>query len=111
MCIFTRKKKEGSTDTSQLLSGANNYFTPLRTNMLKSDVVKICIDRVASQREKFKTRYLKTESDKTVTEKSGRLSFLLKHHPNPLMTPYNFVYKIITLLLLKDNVFIYPMFD
>ncbi|MFH1693070.1 MAG: phage portal protein [Bacillota bacterium] len=111
MGVFSRKKKEGSTDIFQLLSGTNNYFTPFGTNISKSDVVKICIDRVASQCAKLKPRYIKTESDKTVTEKSGKLSFLLRHHPNPLMTPYNFVYKIITLLLLNDNVFVYPMFD
>jgi HK97 family phage portal protein len=74
-------------------------------------VVKICIDRVASQCAKLRPRYIKTESDKTVTEKQGRLSFLLKHRPNPLMTPYDFVYKVITLLLLNDNAFVYPMFD
>jgi HK97 family phage portal protein len=74
-------------------------------------VVKICIDRVASQCAKLKPRYIKTESDKTVTEKQGRLSFLLKHKPNSLMTPYDFVYKVITLLLLNDNAFVYPMFD
>ena len=73
--------------------------------------MKICIDRVASQCAKLKPRYIKTEADKTVTEKQGRLSFLLKHKPNALMTPYDFVYKVITLLLLNDNAFVYPMFD
>jgi len=109
--IFTRKKKEGSTSTFQLLGSSNTYFTPFGSNISKSDVVKICIDRVASQCAKLKPRYIKTESDKTVTEKQGRLSFLLKHRPNPLMTPYDFVYKVITLLLLNDNAFVYPMFD
>ena len=111
MSIFSRKKKEGSTNTFQLLGQNNTFFTPFGSNISKSDVVKICIDRVASQCAKLKPRYIKTEADKTVTEKQGRLSFLLKHRPNPLMTPYDFVYKVITLLLLNDNAFVYPMFD
>ena len=111
MGIFKRKKKEGSASSFQLLGSTNPYFTPFGSNISKSDVVKICIDRVASQCAKLKPRYIKTESDKTVTEKQGRLSFLLKHRPNPLMTPYDFVYKVITLLLLNDNAFVYPMFD
>lgn len=111
MAFFIRKKKEGSTNAFQVLSNSNNFFTPFGTNISKSDVVKICIDRVASQCAKLKPRYIKTETDKTVTEKQGRLSFLLKHRPNPLMTPYDFVYKVITLLLLNDNAFVYPMFD
>lgn len=111
MAIFKRKKKEGSTNTFQLLSNNNSFFTPFGSNITKSDVVKICIDRVASQCAKLKPRYIKTEADKTVTEKQGRLSFLLKHKPNPYMTPYDFIYKVITLLLLNDNAFVYPMFD
>lgn len=111
MGIFTRKKKSGSTDTFQLVSSSNPIFTQFGTNISKSDVVKICIDRVASQCAKLKPRYIKTSDDKTVSEKSGRLSFLLKHRPNPLMTPYDFIYRLISLLLTNDNAFVYPMFD
>jgi HK97 family phage portal protein len=111
LAIFTRKKKTGSTEAFQVLSSFTNYLTPFGTNIYKSDVVKICIDRVASQCAKLKPRHIKNETDKTVTEKSGRLSFLLKHKPNHLMTPYEFFYKVISLLLLNDNAFVYPMFD
>ncbi|QLY40180.1 phage portal protein [Hujiaoplasma nucleasis] len=111
MLIFKRKKKTGSFDTIQLTSNLNKFYTPFGTNISKSDVVKICIDRVASQCAKLKPRYIKTENDKTVTEKKGRLSFLLKYKPNEIMTPYDFIYKTTTLLLLNDNAFIYPKFD
>ena len=111
MGIFTRKKKEGSTQIYSLVSNLNQLFIPFGENINKSDVVKICIDRVASQCAKLKPRYIKTLDDKTINEKGGRLSFLLKHKPNPIMTPFQFIYKSITLLLQNDNAFIYPMFD
>jgi HK97 family phage portal protein len=111
MALFKRKKKTGSFDALQLISNLNKFYTPFGSNISKSDVVKICIDRVASQCAKLKPRYIKNENDKTVTEKSGKLSFLLKYKPNEIMTPYDFIYKIITLLLLNDNAFIYPKFD
>ena len=111
MPIFKRKKKTGSFDALQLISNLNTFYTPFGNNISKSDVVKICIDRVASQCAKLKPRYIKTELDKTVTEKKGRLSFILKYKPNEVMTPYDFIYKTVSLLLLNDNVFIYPMFD
>ena len=69
MLLFKRKKREGSTNTFQLLNQNNTFFTPFGNNISKSDVVKICIDRVASQCAKLKPRYIKTEADKTVTEK------------------------------------------
>ncbi|MFH5880892.1 phage portal protein [Liberiplasma polymorphum] len=111
MGIFTRKKKTGSTDLFTLSSSSNSMFIPFGSNISKSDVVKICIDRVASQCAKLKPRYIKNAADNTITEKKGTIAFLLKHKPNPLMTPYQFIYKTVTLLLKNDNVFIYPMFD
>ncbi|MBI9008687.1 MAG: phage portal protein [Tenericutes bacterium] len=111
MVIFKRKSKTGSFDALQLISNLNAFYTPFGNNISNSDVVKICIDRVASQCAKLKPRFIKTENDKTVTEKKGRLSFLLKYKPNEIMTPYDFIYKTITLLLLNDNAFIYPKFD
>lgn len=111
MKLFTRKKKTGSTDIFTLSNNSNNLFIPFGSNISKSDVVKICIDRVASQCAKLKPRYIKNATDNTITEKKGTIAFLLKHKPNSLMTPYQFIYKTVTLLLKNDNVFIYPMFD
>jgi len=111
MKIFNRKNKTGSIDALQIINNTNTFYTPFGTNISKSDVVKICIDRVASQCAKLKPRYIKIENDKTVSEKSGKLSFLLKHKPNEIMTPYDFIYKVVTTLLFNDNAFIYPRFD
>jgi hypothetical protein len=57
MAIFNRKKKTGSFDALQLISNLNTFYTPFGTNISKSDVVKICIDRVASQCAKLKPRF------------------------------------------------------
>ena len=111
MAIFKRKKKQGSTESFKLVSDFNSPHVPFGSNISKSDVVKIAIDRIASQCAKLKPRYIKTLNDKTVTEKKGALSFILKHKPNEVMTPYQFIYKTITTLLMNDNAFIYPMFD
>lgn len=111
MAIFKRKKKQGSTESFKLVSDFNSPHVPFGSNISKSDVVKIAIDRIASQCAKLKARYIKTLNDKTVTEKKGALSFILQKKPNEVMTPYQFIYKVITTLLMNDNAFIYPMFD
>ena len=111
MAIFKRKKKQGSAGSFKLVNDINLPLTNFGTNISKSDVVKIAIDRIASQCAKLKPRYIKKANDKTVTEKSGKLSFILKHQPNEVMTPYQFIYMVITTLLMNDNAFIYPMFD
>ena len=111
MAIFKRKKKQGSAESFKFVNEINLPLTSFGNNISKSDVVKIAIDRIASQCAKLKPRYIKTANDKTVTEKSGKLSFILKHQPNEVMTPYQFIYMVITTLLMNDNAFIYPMFD
>ena len=111
MGIFTRKKKQGSAESFKFVNEINLPLTSFGNNISKSDVVKIAIDRIASQCAKLKPRYVKKANDKTVTEKSGKLSFILKHQPNEVMTPYQFIYMVITTLLMNDNAFIYPMFD
>ena len=111
MGIFKRKKKQGSAESFKFVNEINLPLTSFGNNISKSDVVKIAIDRIASQCAKLKPRYIKKANDKTVTEKSGKLSFILKHQPNEVMTPYQFIYMVITTLLMNDNAFIYPMFD
>lgn len=111
MGIFTRKKKAGSSETISLIQGLNSSFQTFGTNITKSDVVRICIDRVASQCAKLKPRYIKKLDNNTISEQVGKLTFILHHKPNPLMTPYQFIYKTISLLLINENAFIYPMYD
>jgi len=67
----------------------------------------ICI---ASHASKLKPRHIK-ESKTLVEEQKGSLSYLLKHQPNELMSPSDFIYKIVSLLYLNNNVFIYPKFN
>ena len=111
MAIFKRKKKQGSHEPFQLISQLNIPQVSFGTNISKSDVVKIAIDRIASQCAKLKPRHIKTENNRTVTDKLGKLSFILKHKPNEVMTPYQFIYKVITKLFIDDNAFVYPMFE
>lgn len=84
---------------------------PFGDNITKSDVVMICIDRVASQCAKLKGRYVKVDEKGVQTERKGELSFILKRKPNEVMTPSQFLYKVVSLLLLNNNAFIYPRYD
>ena len=112
MGIFSRKKKmvEPVNDFRMV----NEYKIPLipfGDNIMKSDVVMICVDRVASQCAKLKGRHIKVDEKGVQSEKSNEISFILKHKPNELMTPYQFLYKVISLLLLNNNAFVYPIYD
>ena len=111
--IFKRKKKVVAPVNydAQLFKTTLNLFQDFGDNINASDIVKICIDRIATHSAKLKPRYVKTEEDKTVQEKKGNLVYLLKYQPNSLMSPYDFIYRVITLLYLNNNAFIYPVYD
>ena len=112
MGLFTRKKKTAEPVSEfRMLNGIKIPLVPFGSNITKSDVVMICVDRVASQCAKLKSRYIKKDEQGIQTEKNGELAFILKHKPNPIMTPYQFIYKTVTLLLLNDNAFVYPLYD
>ncbi len=111
--IFKRKKKVVAPVSydAHLFKTTLDLFTDFGDNINASDIVKICIDRIATHSAKLKPRYVKTEDDKTVQEKKGNLAYLLKFQPNPLMTPFDFIYRVVTLLYLNNNAFIYPVYD
>lgn len=111
--VFKRKKKvvAPSPDDAQLFKSTLNLFTDFGDNINLSDVVKNCIDRIATHSAKLKPRYVKSENKETIQEKNGNLAYLLKHQPNPLMIPFDFIYKIVTLLYLNNNAFVYPVYD
>src|SRR5690625_2713027 len=111
MAIFRRKKKQGSQEPFKFISELNIPQVSFGTNISKSDVVKIAIDRIATQCAKLKPRHIKMENNKTVTDQTGGLSFILKHKPNEVMSPYQFIYKVVTKLFIDDNAFVYPMFE
>lgn len=111
MGIFKRKKKVGSSDSYQVIHDLKIPFIPFGNSITNSDVVKICIDKIASQCAKLKGRYIKIDENGVQTEKKSDISYILKYQPNELMTPYQFLYKVISLLLLNDNAFVYPLYD
>lgn len=113
MGLFTRKKKtvEPMNYDTKVFQSTLNIFNDFGNNINASDVVKICIDRIATHAAKLKPRYVKNLDNSSVVEKKGTLAYLLKYQPNPLMTPYDFIYRVVTLLYLNNNAFIYPIYD
>ena len=111
MGFFKRKKKVGDISSYKIVNDLKLPFIPFGDSIKNSDVVRICIDRIASQCGKLKARYVKVGDDGVQTEKNGPIAFLLKHKPNPLMTSYQFIYKVISQYLYNDNAFIYPLYD
>ena len=95
--IFLRKKRKlENFNALGLINDIALPLTPFGEKITNSDVVLICIDRIASQCAKLKGRCIKRSEDGIIAERNTSL-FLLKSKPNEYMTPYQFIYKVVSL--------------
>lgn len=94
----------------KMVNGQTPVFSQFGNNIYASDVVQQCIDIIASECSKLQPRHIRTTSDDTQTTPVGSINRLFKFAPNELMTTHDFLEKVIWLLYLNYNCFIYPMF-
>ena len=74
--IFLRKKRKlENFNALGLINDIALPLTPFGEKITNSDVVLICIDRIASQCAKLKGRCIKRSEDGIITERNKHLSF------------------------------------
>ena len=78
MIFKRRKKKLENFDAISLINDIALPLTPFVRKTTNSDVLLICIDRIASQCAKLNGRCIKRSEDGIITERNKSLSFLLK---------------------------------
>lgn len=106
--LFRRKDRQ-EMQYAQLLDGSFPVFSQFGQNIYASDLVQMAIDCIATEISKLKPKHIKTDNDEMQSISKSSFNRLFKFSPNPLMTTRDFLEKIIWLLYLNYNVFIYPM--
>lgn len=108
--IFPNKNKRFSQH-AHFLDGSVPIFNQFGEDVYASDVVQSAIDCIATECSKLQPKHIRIDDNgMQVNVKSG-LNRLLKFAPNDLMTTRDFIEKIIWLLYMNYNAFIYPTFD
>jgi HK97 family phage portal protein len=96
---------------AKMLSGYIPVFSQFGNDIYASDVVQRCVDIIANEISKLQPRHIRTDnSGMQVIPKAG-LNRLFKFAPNNLMTTRDFLEKVIWLLFLNYNAFIYPTYE
>lgn len=97
---------------AKLLSGLNPIFSQFGNSIYASDVVQNCIDIIATEISKLQPRHIRSDPETNVeTYPKSSFNRLFKFAPNPVMTTKDFLEKIMWLLYLNYNAFIYPTYD
>lgn len=96
--------------TAKLLN-SSPIFSQFGDNIYASDVVQNCIDVIATEISKLQPQHIMTNANGIQTTPKSSINRLFRVAPNPIMTTGNFLEKVIWLLFLNYNCFIYPMYE
>jgi HK97 family phage portal protein len=96
---------------AKFLDGYSPVFSQFGTNIYASDVVQMCVDVIATECSKLQPKHIRTDSKGMQVNVKSSLNRLFKFAPNELMTTRDFIEKIIWLLLMNYNAFIYPTYE
>lgn len=95
---------------AKLLTGFAPVFSQFGQNIYASDIVQMCIDKIATEISKLQPRHIRTDSNRMQITPKSSINRLFKFSPNPLMTTRDFLEKTIWLLYMNYNCFIYPTY-
>ncbi|MBD7939458.1 phage portal protein [Cytobacillus sp. Sa5YUA1] len=109
--IFNRKKEEPQkTERAEIMSGGAAIFTPFSGNAYESDIYRAAVDAIARNAAKLKGTHVITSPDKR-KEGDHYLNRILQVRPNPYMTAYDLIYKLVTHYYLYNNAFAFLQKD
>lgn len=95
---------------ARMLDGSYPIFSQFGRNIYASDVVQMAIDCIATEISKLQPRHIRTDNEGGQTTPKSSINRLFKFAPNPLMTTRDFLEKVIWLLYMNYNCFIYPAY-
>lgn len=105
------KKVNREMQYAKMLDGSWPLFSQYGQDIYSSDIVQMAIDCIATEISKLQPRHIRTSADGMQAMPRSSLNRLFKVSPNPLMTTRDFLEKIIWLLFMNYNCFIYPAYD
>lgn len=100
--IFGNRKQTENYTEMQLMSGYDAIYSNITGNIYDSKVAREVIDRIATNCAKLVPKHLQKGR-----HLYGDINYLLEYEPNPIMTKYDFIYKVVSQLYANSNAFVY----
>lgn len=108
--LFNRRKEPQRTERVEVMSGGPAVFTPFSGNAYESDIYRAAVDAIARNAAKLKGMHVVTIGKNRGIGDSN-LNRILQVRPNPYMTAYDLLYKLVTHYYLYNNAFAYLQKD
>lgn len=109
--MFGRKPRADTIyNQLKMLNGYNAVFTAWGNDPYSADVVRGAVDAIARNAAKLKPKHIK-RSGKNIEPVGGQVEKVLQIRPNPHMSTYDFIYKMVTALMIDNNAYAYPVWE
>lgn len=110
--LINKSQNNNKMAYAKMLEGFLPVFSQFGSDIYASDIVQMAIDCIATEISKLQPKHIRADSanGKQNTPKSS-INRLFKFAPNPQMTTRDFLEKIVWLLYMNYNCFIYPVYD
>jgi len=92
----------------KIMAGYTPVFTPWGTRPYEADVVRAAVDAIARNAAKLKARHIRRVGGDVIPQPDSHIQRLLQFRPNPRMSAYDFLYKLVSTTLLDNNAWAYP---
>ncbi len=102
--VEERKAIKRLDNTFKLINGYTTVFTSYNGGLYEMGLTRSCIDKIATQCSKLHPVINGKRAYKD-------LNVLLQNRPNRLMTTQQFLYRLVTVLLVENNAYIVPIFE
>ena len=110
MVFGNKVQKMVNETTLKLLSGYNATYTDISDNIADNIIARECINTIATHCAKMMPKHYQ-QNGELKNHISGEINYIISVKPNPFMTTYDFIYKIMSLLLAQNNEYIYIDID
>jgi len=102
--IEQRKVLKVLTNQFKLINGYNPIYTSYEGGIYEMGLTRTCIDKIATQCSKLNPCI---NGNKTYK----KIQSLLQTKPNKIMTTQQFLYRLVTILMVENNAYIVPIYD
>jgi HK97 family phage portal protein len=109
--LFKRTKEPAKTERAELLSTSTAVFTPWSGDAYSNDIYRAAVDAIARNAAKLKGSHVIRYPDRNEIAKSSKINRLLQIQPNPYMSAFDMLYKMVTHYFLYNNAFAYLQKD
>lgn len=108
--LFKKNKDPANTERTEVMNGSPAIFTPFSGNAYESDIYRAAVDSIARNAAKLKPVHVVTIAGQR-KDGDGSLNRILQVRPNPYMSAYDMIYKLVTHYYLYNNAFAYLQKD